>query len=212
MASHKFFAILVLAPILFCALPCSAAPEYVRLTVPQKVSVEIPRTWTVMNGDERLVVDRLVKTIAPWPKSSNLPFVANLLDSSGLRRAHVNLRFYPEPLPSQLYVRQSTEQAIQLYDGIARENVSSEVLKYGSRLISWDGTRAVSVGGWLALVGEYRRQGTGPERNDIYRVKLVRVLDESRSFTLTVSFRERDGFDLQSICNHIIESLRREVQ
>jgi hypothetical protein len=208
----KFFVILISVTVLIYASPCSAGPEYVRLAVPQMVSIEIPRNWTVMSGNERLVLDKTVKTISPFPKTSNLPFVANLLDSSGLRRAHVNLRFYPENQPSQEYVRQSTEQAVRLFDGIVRENVSSEAVKYGSRMISWDGTRAISIGGWLALVGEYRRQGIGPEQNDTYRVKLVRVLDEAKSFTLTVSFRERDGFELQPICNHIIESLRREVQ
>ncbi len=77
----------------------------------------------------------------------------------------------------------------------------------GARILSWMGTKKQSINGIVAFVTEYRqsaiREGEPP-----FRVRLVRVLNAERSFTVSVSYREDQEFFLRKICDRVIQSIR----
>ena len=57
-----------------------------------------------------------------------------------------------------------------------------------------------------AFVTEYKRSPI--KSNGNFKVRLVRVFNGGKSFTLTVSYREDKEYVLRPICDRIISSLR----
>ena len=68
-------------------------------------------------------------------------------------------------------------------------------------------TKKKYINGAMTLITEYRRY-SGISGSDA-RVRLVRVIDGNKSFTLTVSYDDtlQSSFMLEGITNRIIESL-----
>jgi hypothetical protein len=73
------------------------------------------------------------------------------------------------------------------------------------KLLSWVGTSRRTINAMTAIVVEFRRAGL----DGVFRVRLVRVLDGVRSFTLTASYREDQVRLLEPITSYVISTLRR---
>ena len=75
------------------------------------------------------------------------------------------------------------------------------------KILSWHGTKKQYINGVMTLLTEYRRY-SGISMRDA-RVRLVRVINANKSFTLTVSYNDtlQSSFMLEGITNRIIESL-----
>lgn len=188
--------------------PASSESNYLTVTLPRGVAIELPRNWLVLSDNTRITLDAYVEAIGEstgrgrdeFP--SALPFAANLYNDRGHTIGIVNLRYYPSVETTQRDVRGLSEADIEALDSVLR----AEDLRLPSKLVSWDGTVPREINGLVTLVTRYRREsvlGSGT-----FQVRLVRVLNGSKSFTLTVSYREAEKLFLEHITDRIIASLR----
>ena len=77
---------------------------------------------------------------------------------------------------------------------------------FNGTLQSWSGTRKNNINGITTIITEYSRKalkGSGD-----FRIRLIRVLAGSKSFTLTVSYNKEESFTLEPITSRIISSLK----
>ncbi len=169
------------------------------------MSLELPKNWTALSGNERMTLDAYVEALRVEP-AGKLDFAANLYDSEGKVVALANVRLYPDQALTQRDVSALSAADVREYDSVTRESVYATLPKGNMRVARWRGTRVESVAGKFVMVVEYDRQSNGSP--DLYHVRLMRVHDASRSFTLTLSYRERGGALYGPIVEHIATSLR----
>ncbi|GHU14846.1 hypothetical protein AGMMS50225_27500 [Betaproteobacteria bacterium] len=76
-----------------------AANNYVPISLPHGVRMELPRNWEVFSLNLRIMLDSSVQakteSIGMFDASSDLNFAANFYDDSGKTAALVNVRYYP---------------------------------------------------------------------------------------------------------------------
>lgn len=199
------------ATVLFlCAGSVSATGNFLPIRLANGVTVELPRNWTVLSDNQRITLDSYVQIIVERAKgpdlSSDLNFAANYYDEHGRTAGIFNIRYYPGQTATQNESRASTATDTQELDNTLRAQILEVSQQTGMQMLSWKGTAKQSINGSIAFVTEYRRaslQGGAP-----FRVRLVRVLAGSRSFTVTISYREDQEFFLKPICDRVIQSIR----
>lgn len=188
----------------------SATGNFVTVTLPRGVSIELPRNWVVLSNNQRITLDTFVESgldlsgIQTPP--SELPFAANHYDDRGRTLAIFNIRYYPELGLSQADARAATSQDVKELDSGLKENMIKEMQALGMSITSWSGTTKAEINGITTFVTDYRRaslRGAGT-----FRVRLVRVFAGNESFTLTVSYLESASVLLQPITDRIIKSLK----
>ncbi len=173
------------------------------------VTVSIPSNWVRFTNESRghlnqAVADSLGShglTYSP----SDLSFAANLYDAQGEVVAMFNIRYYPEQTLTQSEVLSFTKQDLTDIDHALRSELYQVASAMKRPILSWGGTKRDVVNGYSTLLTEYCR----PSPNGAFRVRLLRVLDASSSFTITVSYREDAGFALEAVADDILKSLRR---
>lgn len=199
--------------LLLVALPTrvafSQSPTYVVVKLPKNVSIELPRNWTVLSNDQRITLDASIvarqEMAAIADFRHDLGFAANYYDDSSTTAAMVNVRYYPGQTVTQAESRTLSADDLLEADATFKTELTKGVEASGSELVEWIGTSRREIRGTDALVSEYRRRSV----NGVFRVRLVRVLDASQSFTLTVSFREDQALLLEPIAEYIVGSLKR---
>lgn len=196
----------------FCPM-AGAQPALPFLTVelPQGVSAELPRNWRVISENQRITLDAWAASqsqrIYGEPSKSVLGFAANYYDDRGKTAGVFNIRYYPQQTVTQAEATAATPEDVREIDSELQANIIPGVGSAGNRLLEWRGTRKRSINGLTYLVTEYRR--TSSEIAP-FRVRLLRLLDGPRSFTITVSYREDQQYFLGTIADHIIQSVRRQ--
>jgi len=189
----------------------SASSNFLLISLPKGVSVELPKNWIVQSKNIRITLESWLETkmelagiTAP---SSDLNFAANYYDDQGRHAAYFSIRYYPEQTMTQADSRAVTTADMKEADVAARaSNQIAAVQPPGMRVLSWMGTTKQTINGTIAFVTEYRR--TGSNGSAPFQVRLVRVLNADRSFTVTISYREDQEFLLRPICDRIIQSIR----
>jgi hypothetical protein len=154
------------------------------------VSINLPPAWAQLSREQ-------IATLPP-----GLAFAANLYDSSGNTRALMNVRFLPEMDFEQWEVEAMGEEGVAEFDAAFEEGIRSATTY---RVTEWSGTRLESINGISALLSSYTRVVNGETRPSV--VRLLRVFDGGRSFSLTVSARADDG-DAVAQGSSILESLQ----
>jgi len=191
------------APIVF------AANNFVTVRLPHGVQIEIPRNWQILSANQRITLDTAVQSRAEpaglFYASSDLNFAANYYDNNGKTVALLNFRFYPEVTVTQKEVRASTQADIQELDAALQESMRQSNKIYGISILAWNGTKKQIINGATAFVSEYKRSPING--NGICLVRLIRILNAGKSFTLTVSYRVDQEYLLRPICDRIISSL-----
>ena len=120
--------------------------------------------------------------------------------------ATVNVRYYPGSKISQADARAAGESDLRELDRGLRESAMKMGPTDGFSVLAWSGTRKQVINGVTALVTEYKRSPI--KSNGTFVVRLVRIFDATKSFTLTVSYRENQELLLRPISDRIISSLR----
>ena len=181
---------------------------YLRIPLPGGVSVELPRNWTAISGHSRTTLEAAVEAMTNDPDTPNsiLPFAANLYDDSKKTIAIFNVRYYPDFDIGQPDVSELSQADLLAIDAVMRAELSSALSKSGLRIVAWNGTSARRIGGKVALVTDYRRVRIG--ETTPFRVRLVRFLDDKKSFTATVSYKENLSVLLNPVTDHIVESIQ----
>jgi hypothetical protein len=182
--------------------------NYIRLSLPRGVSVELPRNWVAISGHSRQTLDAAAGAFAgkQGELASELPFAANLYDDRRNAIAIFNIRYYPEMDIAQADVRRFTMADIKDLDQELHATMQSAMSGAGLSILSWLGTRRIAAGGKTVLLTEYRRAGL--KGSSPFRVSLFSVLDSPRSFTITFSYKEELAVLLKPIRSRVISTVR----
>ena len=118
----------------------------------------------------------------------------------------INARFYPTQALSQKDVKEMTDSDIKTYGLYIISGIETALKNTETPIISSEGTKRRNINGCLALITEYRRKALNNRGN--FKVRLVRILNEEKSFTITVSYLESSAKVLIPITNKIIETIK----
>ncbi len=187
-----------------------AANNFVPIRLPHGVQIELPRNWEALSNNQRITLDSAVQSrnerAGMFDASSDLNFGANYYDEAGKTAAIMNVRYYPDSEISQTDARAAGQPDIRELDSTLRESMVKAGQISGFTVLAWNGTSKQVINGSTAFVTEYKRSPL--KNNGNFQVRLVRVFNGSKSFTLTVSYREDQDYLLRPICDRIISSLR----
>ena len=190
-----------------------ATDNFVKVRLHKGVSIELPKNWVVISKDKRITLDTIIKSVLDLtdtnhPENSNYVFAANRYENAKTIGI-VNVRYYPDFDLSQSDARQITLQEMNELDAALKENMvkSMKALNDLVSIKSWEGTKKKTNNGITTFVTGYSRN-EGIKDTGSFRVRLVRVFAGDRSFTLTVSYDEKNSFLLKTITDRIIESLK----
>ena len=187
-----------------------AANNFVPISLPHGVQIELPRNWEALSNNQRITLDSVAQSLSEragmFDASSDLNFGANYYDEAGKTAAIMNVRYYPNLDISQTDARAAGQPDIRELDIALRELIVKAGQINGSTVLAWNGTSTQVINGTTAFVTEYKRSPL--KNNGNFKVRFVRIFNGSKSFTLTVSYREDQDYLLRPICDRIISSLR----
>lgn len=189
-------------------LPVWSASNFIRVQLGMGASIEVPRNWVVLSGNQRITLDTFVEAKGYLRLGSTLGFAANLYDDHGKTIALVNARFYPDNSFTQVEARQLTSNDLKEFDVGARKAFEATVRVMGAELMNWYDTKMQVINGLHVLVHEHQHSGVGDAGSE--RVRGLRVWRSPRSFTVTLSYREREATMLLPIIDYMTRSLRQE--
>ena len=202
----KLTILFISAVMLLFSTSSYASSNFITVMLPKGVSIELPKNWLVATKTERITLDSLVESKLDLAgidqDASEFTFAANYY-RNGKTVGIINNRYY-----SDLEFTQTDAQQISVkeFDAALKDSMVENMLAIGVSILSWEGTKRTTINGITALVTEYHRKSlVGPEA---FRVRLIRVIAGKRSFTLTVSYNEKDSFFLETITDRIISSLK----
>ena len=198
--------LLALCGLLIFATSAIAETSFVRLQLARGTSLELPKNWTALSSNQKITLATAVESQFAATAASELSFAANYYDDANTVAALVNVRYYPTMDIKQSEVRRATAADVREFDQTLRAELEPGMKRLGLAVLKWNGTEARTINGTFAFVTSYDRQRQGD--TDVFHVRLVRVLNGSNSFTLTVSYRDRGGVLYRPITDRIISSLK----
>ena len=196
--------------ILFLCFSCAAnsASNFIKIALPESVSVDLPKNWVLISDNKRITLDTWVEStfdLNQLPSiDSDLPFAANYY-ADGVTVGIINARYYPTMDVTQQDSKLASANDVREFDQELKRYMIPSMNKIGITVTSWEGTRKRTINGITAFVTEYHRESL--KGSGIFRVRLVRVLAGERSFTLTISYLESKKLFLENITDKIISSL-----
>ncbi len=207
---HRYWALLFVVAVAGFGLEVARAESaYVLMRMPHGVSVELPRNWHPLSSNQKTTINAVAQAnaeLAGESIDSELPTAANYYDEFGKTAALMNVRYYPDQTVTQAEIRAISVADVRDIDDMMRDLLRKSADVGGFKILEWRGTRVVKLATGVALLVEYKRSPI--RQNGNFVVRLVRVMNGSRSFTLTVSYREdQDGW-MQPITDRIIRTLR----
>lgn len=192
----------------FVVSPAWGASNFIRVPLGKGASIEVPKNWVVLSGNQRTTIDTFIEAKGYRQTESTLTFSANLYDDLGKTIALVNARFYPDNPITQAEARQLTAADLKEIDAEMRKVVEAPLKAMGVRLLNWYGSKVQVINGLYVVVHEHQTSGAGNAGET--RVRGLRVWKSPRSFTVTLSYRERDATMLLPIIDYMTKSLRQE--
>lgn len=190
--------------------PGIAANNFIPIRLPHGVQIELPKNWEALSKNQRITLDSAVQSrnerAGIFDASSDLNFGANYYDEAGKTAAIMNVRYYPDMDVSQAEARAAGVADIRELDAVLRDSMMKAGQASGFSVLVWNGTSKQVINGVTAFVTEYKRSPLNNNGN--FKVRLVRVFNGGKSFTMTVSYRENQEYLLRPICDRIISSLR----
>jgi hypothetical protein len=198
----------LLTSLAIVALPSWAASNFVRVQLGQGASIEVPKNWTVLSENGRVAIDTFVEAKGFRQTESTLNFAAKVFDDRDTIMALVNARFYPDNTATQAQAKQLTASDIETIDAGIRKATDAPLNAMGLRMTHWYGSKMQVINGLRVYVHEHQTSGA-PEAGPT-RVRGLRVWASPRSFTVTLSYRERDATLLLPIINYMASTIRLE--
>jgi hypothetical protein len=209
-SNFNLFLLLPVVTLLLSMGSATASGNFLPVRLPKGITVELPKNWTVLSNNQRITIDSWVQAKTELGglvvTSSDLSFASNYYDDKGKTVAMFNIRYYPDITINQPEISSASAADIKELDKSLRDVVTATQKQTGLKILSWMGTTKQNINGIVAFVTEYRRAGI--YGGSPFRVRLVRVLSSGRSFTITISYREDQGYLLRAICDRVISSIR----
>ncbi|MBT6048897.1 MAG: hypothetical protein HOG49_19035 [Candidatus Scalindua sp.] len=194
---------------LFSFTSVNASDNFVKISLPKGVSIELPKDWIVLSEDQRITIDTIAESGLDLAgiehENLDMPFSANYY-KNGKTVGIIQIRYYPNLDLTQNDSRQATLRDINELNTTLKENAVKSLPAIGMSVLSWTGTKKTIINGITAFVTEYHRKGI--KGSGAFRVRLIRVYAVDRSFTLIVSYDEEESLPLEIITDRIICSLR----
>jgi hypothetical protein len=204
----KYLVTAVLAVILLCS-EVGAEGNYVEILLPKGVTIDLPKNWIVLNGNQRISLDSAVEgglDLASMENiNSSLPFAANYYSRDGRTAALTNIRFYPDLELTQKDALNATPEDVIELDKELRKALAKSAEAFGFEIVSWGGTEKNTINGLTVFTTEYHRKSLKSPGN--LRVRLVRAFISDQSFTLTISYLVSQEQLLKFITDRIISSI-----
>ncbi len=189
-----------------CASITHAADNFVPVRLPKGVTVELPKNWTVLTNNQRIRLESWVQAQTEFVDATSvLGFGANYYDEQGKTGGIFNIRYYPDLDVTQLDANAANTSDIKALNDLLRQGIVQSIGISGSRLLNWVGTTKRSINGTTVFITEYRRTS---QIGSNFRVRLIRIFNGRKSFTITISYREDLDFFLRPISDRIIASIR----
>ena len=193
----------------FCSTSVTGASNFVRVSLPQGVSLEIPKNWTIYSGNERMLVDTWLEAKGFAQVDSKAGFIAEFYNDNNQRLGALHLRYFPNAPYTQAQVRAFSANDIAALDRVTRKSSENASHAMNTKILSWEAARIKTINGITALVMGYSRF-TPTFGEGAFRVRLVRVYAGPRSYTLTISYLENSALLMTPITDYIIASLRQD--
>ena len=190
----------------------SAGENFVRVTLPKNVGVELPRNWTALTKNQKITLDSTVQSvterIGAFDATSDLHFAANYFEDNNKTAAIFNIRYYPDLELTQRDAAEATPNDIKELDAVIRDGIEKGGKGFGYSVIEWRGTKRQTFNGATAFVSEYTR--TPIQNNGEFCSRLVRVFRGRDSYTITISYRLSQELLLRPICDKVISSIKNQ--
>lgn len=201
---YKF--VVVLASLLFVLLirEASADSVFLRVDLPKGVSLSLPKNWLALSENSRITIQSFVESVhgsGDINQSAEIPFAANYYES-GQTVGIVNLRYYDDITISQDDVRSLSRSDISQVDTALRQAMQKTYIQ----VVEWKASVRKIINGIQCIITEYKRNSTSDA--SVFRVRLVRVLAQKRSYTLTISYNKDKEQYMSAITDRIISSLQ----
>lgn len=190
------------------ALPILGSSNFVQVPLGKGASIAVPRNWVVLSGNQRTTIDAFVEAKGYRQTESTLTFAANLYDDRGKTLALVNARFYPDNPITQAEARKLTSADLKEIDVEMRKVTEAPLKTMEVPMLNWYGSKMQVINALYVLVHEHQYSGAVDE--GVIRVRGLRVWSPPRSFTVTLTYRERDSAMLLPIIDYMTNSLRQE--
>ncbi len=184
------------------------ASNFVRVPLGKGASIEVPRNWIVLSDNQRTTIDTFVEAKGYRLTESTLNFAANLYDDRGKTIALVNARFYPDNPFTQAEAKQLTSADLKEIDAEMRKTADTALKAMGIRMLNWYGSNMRVLNGLHVLVHEQQNSSVGD--SGATSVRRLRVWRSPRSFTVTLSYHERNAAMLLPIIDYMTNSLQQD--
>jgi len=127
------------------------------VSLPQGVSLEIPKNWTIYSGNERMLVDTWLEAKGFAQVDSKAGFIAELYNDNNQRLGALHLRYFPDAPYTQAQVRAFSATDIAALDRVTRESSENASRVMNTKILSWEAARIKTINGIAALVMGYSR-------------------------------------------------------
>ena len=206
--THYIF-VVILITLFLCIEQSDAKSNFIRVSLTKGVTVDLPSNWSVMSANKRITLDAWKESVLEARKLSDieneLAFTANYYDDNGNTAGMFAIRFYPNlDVTESEAVAGGTAFIKELDEGV-KQNFKLGLEAGGGKLVSWLGTATQSINGSTYFISKNRQISP---RGDRFRGIIVRYLNDGKSFTIIISYREDQEFYLKPICDKIISSIR----
>ena len=128
--------------------------NFVRVPLGKGASIEVPKNWIVLSGNQRITIDTFVEAKGYRLTESTLNFAANLYDDRGKTIALVNALFYPENPFTQAEAKQVAPADLKELDVEMRKAAEASLNAMNVRMLNWYGSNMRVVNGLHVLVQE----------------------------------------------------------
>lgn len=204
---NKFYIFVFSIFAIFYVNITEAQSPFVSIKLQNGISFELPRNWKVIDLNNKTTLEASVAARLPIDIKTSLPFAANLYNSRNQTIGMLNVRIYPDMDVDQQWVARLSPSEILDFDNSLEKSITSGAELSGGTVTNWYGTEIIKIGNKTYLLSKYRRRSV-INTNNVFRVSLLRLLDSKKSFTLTLSYEEKEEYLLEPILGHIIKSVK----
>jgi hypothetical protein len=200
--------LLTICILLVVATKTLANNNFISISLPHGVNLGIPKVYSVLSNGKKILIDTTVESQLDLANvemlDSSLPFAANyFLEKKTV--SLINIRYYPTLEVTQSETASFTLDDITEIDTYLRQNAEKGYEIQESSILTWHGTELIYLNGLHILRTDFVRASinNGGSRH----VTLVRVLAESESFTITLSYTPTLEHFLKPINEKIISTI-----
>lgn len=194
--------------VLFSFGPSKKFSKQFEVLLPKGVSVHLSNSWKVFSASQVVSLDSLTNSklqeAGQLHAEGNLNFAANFYNSVNETIGIFNIRYYPDIRESNEEIASFTKEELELLNNQLFQNISTGVKANGGKVLEWNGSKFEKINSKLYIVSKYSRKGAN---GSVFKVQLIRMINGSKSFTVTLSYRSEDDSQMSKIIDSVKQSI-----